>query len=74
MKVEEYRTEVSAMLTKLNERQISIFKALQRIDKHLEKLNGQTYDNERSILQMRTWGSALVFIVPIAVTIIMRLI
>ena len=35
MSVESYRTEVTAKLVKLDERQISIFKTLQRIEKHL---------------------------------------
>ena len=42
MNVNDYRNETTAKLVKLDERQISIFKTLQRIEKHLEKLNGQT--------------------------------
>ena len=38
MNVNDYRTETTAKLVKLDERQISIFKTLQRIEKHLEKL------------------------------------
>jgi len=40
MSVSDYRNETTAKLVKLDERQISIFKTLQRIEKHLEKLNG----------------------------------
>jgi len=72
--VNEYRTETTAMLVKLNERQISIFKSLQRIDKHLEKLNGKVEKNENSVTVIKTWGAAMVLVVPIVITLIMRLI
>ena len=72
--VNEYRTETTAMLVKLNERQISIFKSLQRIDKHLEKLNGKVEKNENSVTVIKTWGAAMDLVVPIVITLIMRLI
>ena len=72
--VNEYRTETTAMLVKLNERQISIFKSLQRIDKHLEKLNGKVEKNENNVTIIKTWGAAMVFVIPIVVTLIMRLV
>ena len=72
--VNEYRTETTAMLVKLNERQISIFKSLQRIDKHLEKLNGKVEKNENSVTVIKTWGAAMVLVVPIVITLIMRLV
>jgi len=74
MNVSEYRTETTAMLVKLNERQISIFKSLQRIDKHLEKLNGKVERNEQAVTVIRTWGAAMVFVVPIIITLVMRLV
>lgn len=72
--VNEYRTETTAMLVKLNERQISIFKSLQRIDRHLEKLNGKVEKNESNVTIIKTWGAAMVVAVPIVITLIMRLI
>ena len=74
MNVSDYRNETTAKLVKLDERQISIFKTLQRIEKHLEKLNGQTSKNSVAIIMFKTWGSAALFIVPIIVTLVMRLI
>jgi|TARA_R100001530_G_scaffold112774_1_gene79741 hypothetical protein len=74
MSVSDYRNETTAKLVKLDERQISIFKTLQRIEKHLEKLNGQTSRNSDAIIMFKTWGSAALLIVPIVVTLIMRLI
>lgn len=74
MNVEEYRTETTASLVKLNERQISIFKSLQRIEKHLERLNGQVSQNSNAIIMFKTWGAAAIFVVPIIVTLLMRLV
>ena len=74
MNVSDYRNETTAKLVKLDERQISIFKTLQRIEKHLENLNGQTSKNSDAIIMFKTWGSASLLIVPIIVTLIMRLI
>ena len=74
MNVSDYRNETTAKLVKLDERQISIFKTLQRIEKHLEKLNGQTSRNSDAIIMFKTWGSAALLVVPIIVTLIMRLI
>ena len=72
MKVEDYRNEVTARLVKLDERQISIFKSLQRIDKHLEFLNSKVARHETTITQIKMFGTLGVFIIPIAVTILMR--
>jgi|TARA_R110000787_G_scaffold108553_1_gene216961 hypothetical protein len=74
MTVNDYRNETTAKLVKLDERQISIFKTLQRIEKHLEKLNGQTSKNSDTIIMFKTWGSVALFVIPITITIIMRLI
>ena len=74
MNVNDYRNETTAKLVKLDERQISIFKTLQRIEKHLENLNGQTSRNSDAIIMFKTWGSAALLVVPIIVTLIMRLI
>ena len=74
MKVEEYRNEVTARLVKLDERQISIFKALQRIDKCLDKLSNKVDKHDIDLTVVKTWGSVAVLIIPIIVSIIMRVI
>jgi len=73
MKVEEYRSGVATMLVKLEERQISIFKTLQRVEKHLDKLNGQVEKNKTNLTKIGTVGSIGILTVPIIVSIIMRL-
>ena len=74
MKVEDYRNEVTARLVKLDERQISIFKQLQRIDTHLEKLNNKVDSHDIDLTIVKTWGAVGVLVVPMIISIIMRLI
>tara|TARA_R110002020_G_scaffold65914_1_gene173616 strand:+ start:509 stop:733 length:225 start_codon:yes stop_codon:yes gene_type:complete len=74
MKVEDYRNDTTARLVKLDERQISIFKQLQRIDKHLEKLNNKVGSHDTDLTMVKTWGAVGVLVMPIIVSIIMRLI
>ena len=73
MRVEEYRNDVTAKLVKLEERQVSIFKTLQRVEKHLDKLNGQVEENKTNLTKIGTVGSIGILTVPIIVSIIMRL-
>lgn len=68
----EYRSSVAAMLVKLEERQISIFKSIQRVEKHLEKLNGQVDENKTNLIKIGTIGSIGILTIPIIVSIIMR--
>ena len=73
MTVAEYRAGNTARLSKLEERQISIFKTLQRIEKHIEKINGQVQENKTNLAKIGTVGSVGILVVPIVVSIIMRL-
>ena len=72
MTVAEYRAGNTARLIKLEERQISIFKTLQRIEKHIEKINGQVQENKTNLAKIGTVGSVGILVVPIVVSIIMR--
>tara|TARA_R100000315_G_scaffold61751_2_gene41005 strand:+ start:775 stop:1011 length:237 start_codon:yes stop_codon:yes gene_type:complete len=74
MTVAEYRAEMTAKLVKLEERQISIFKSIQRVEKHLDKLNGQVEENKTNLTKITTIGSVAVLVMPILVSIIMRVI
>ena len=71
--VAEYRAENTARLVKLEERQISIFKTLQRVEKNIDKINGQVQDNKTNLTKIGTIGSICVFVIPIVVSIVMRL-
>ena len=72
--VAEYRAENTARLVKLEERQISIFKTLQRIEKHIEKINGQVQENKTNLAKIGTVGSIGILVVPVIVSIIMWLV
>jgi len=69
-----YRAETTAKLVKLEERQISIFKAIQRVEKHLDKLNGQVEENKTNLTKISTVGSIGILIMPVIVSIIMMVI
>ncbi len=71
--VSEYRAENTARLVKLEERQISIFKTLQRVERNIDKINGQVQDNKTNLTKISTIGSICVFVIPIVVSIVMRL-
>tara|TARA_R100000152_G_C6781969_1_gene217817 strand:+ start:59 stop:295 length:237 start_codon:yes stop_codon:yes gene_type:complete len=74
MTVAEYRAENSARMVKLEERQISIFKAIQRVEKHLDKLNGQVEENKTNLTKISTVGTIGIIVTPVVVSIIMRLV
>ena len=74
MTVAEYRAGNTARLIKLEERQISIFKTLQRVEKHIEKINGQVQDNKTNLTKITTVGFIGILIMPVIVSIIMRVI
>ena len=72
--VSEYRTENIARLVKLEERQISIFKILQRVENSIDKINGQVQENKTNLTKISTIGSIGIITIPIIVSIIMKLI
>jgi len=72
MKVEQHREEVIRLLTSLDERQVSIFKHIERIDKHLEKVNGKVAEHESRLVEIKTWGGVAMFAIPIIVNLIMK--
>ena len=72
MKVEQHREEVIKYLTKLNERQITIFHRVSKIEKHLELLNGKTNTNNIEIAKIKTWGGVALFAMPIIINLIMK--
>jgi hypothetical protein len=71
--VADYRAGTTAQLVKLGERQISIFKSIQRVEKHLDKLNGQVEENKTNLTKIGTVGSVGIIVMPVIVSIIMRL-
>jgi len=72
MKTEQHREEVIKYLTKLNERQITIFHRVSRIEKHLDMLNGKTNNNNVEIAKIKTWGGVALFAIPILINLLMK--
>ena len=72
--VAEYRAENTASLVKLEQRQISIFKILQRVEKSIEKINGQVQENKTNLTKIGTVGSIGIVTIPVIVSIIMKLV
>ena len=64
--------EVIQYLTKLNERQITIFNRVAKIEQHLEKLNGSTMKNSLVIERIKTWGSIGLFAIPLLINLVLR--
>ena len=71
--VSDYRQETTAQLVKLGERQISIFKAIQRIEKNIDKMNSQVEENKTNLTKITTVGTVGILVMPIVVSIIMRM-
>jgi len=74
MNLEQHREEVIRLLTSLDERQKTIFKHIERIDVHLDKLNGKTAIHEKELTVIKTWGGVAMFAIPIIVNLIMKVI
>jgi len=72
MKTEAHREEVIKYLTKLNERQITIFHRIEKIEKHLAMLNGKTNNNNVEIAKIKTWGGVALFAIPIIINLVME--
>ena len=74
MKLDEYRDEVIQKLTRVDTRQEEMIYRIGRIEKHLEKLTGQVEENKNDLTMIRTVGSVGILVMPVIVSIIMRLI
>ena len=69
---DNHREEVIQFLTKLNERQITIFNRVAKIEQHLEKFNGSTMKNSLVIERIKTWGSIGLFAIPLLINLVLR--
>lgn len=66
--------DIYALLVKHDERLKNIYSVLNRVEKHLEKLNGKVENHEKSIAKMQVLGTVAVVSLPIIINIVMRLI
>lgn len=70
---QEQHTEIVRLLTKLNERQMTLFHNVKRIDAHLAKINGKVEEHEKNLVMIKTYGSVALIILPIIVNVLMRM-
>mgnify|MGYP005813984135 FL=1 len=61
-------------LIRHDERLRNIYSTLNRIEKHLERLNGKVDRHETDIAKVQVWGGVALVSFPIIVNIIMRFI
>ncbi len=61
-------------LIRHDERLRNIYSTLNRIEKHLERLNGKVDRHETDIAKVQVWGAVALVSFPIIVNIIMRFI
>jgi len=73
MKVNEYRNEMMSLLIRVDTRQEELVHRVTRIDKHLERINGKVAEHEASLIKIKTIGMIGVFIIPITINVVMRL-
>jgi hypothetical protein len=59
-------------LIRHDERLRNIYSTLNRIEKHLERLNGKVDRHETDIAKVQVWGGVALVSFPIIVNIIMR--
>ena len=70
---EEKHTEIIAHLTLLSERQFTLFKSINKIERHLDKINGKVDKHEKDIIVIQTYGAIGLIALPIIVNLIMRI-
>ena len=73
MKVTEYRDEMHSLLVQVSTRQEEVVHRIGRIEKHLERINGKVAQHEESLIRIKTIGMIGVFIIPITINVVMRL-
>jgi|TARA_R100000808_G_scaffold6452_1_gene19161 hypothetical protein len=74
MGVNDYREEMRNLLIKVDTRQEEMYHRVGRIEKHLERINGKVAEHEASLIKIKTVGMIAVFIIPLTINVVMRLI
>jgi hypothetical protein len=64
--------DLKTHLIRHDERLRNIYSSLNRIEKHLGKLNGKVDKHNTDIAKIQTWGAIALVTFPIMVNIIMR--
>ena len=67
-----YQRDTGERIVAIEQRVISIFKAVSRLERHAEKQNGRLLNAESQITKIMTIGAVGMFAIPLFITIIMR--
>ncbi len=65
--------QIMTAIARFEERQITIFKRIDKIESHLAKINGKVQDQEVKVAEIRTYGTMAVLIMPIIINAVMGL-
>ena len=71
--LDNYRTDMKSLLIKVDTRQEERFHRIQRIEKHLERLNGKVAEQEKKITSIWSYGIAAIFVLSIVINLSMRI-
>lgn len=66
--------DIRTIYARHDERLRNIYSTLNRIEKHLERLNGKVDRHETDIAKIQVWGGIALVTFPIMVNILMRFI
>jgi len=64
--------DIRTIYARHDERLRNIYSTLNRIEKHLERLNGKVSNHDTDIARFQTWGAVALVTFPIMINIIMR--
>jgi len=70
----EQHTEIIKHLTKLNERQITLFNSIKRVDANIQRIFYRLDEHEKDLVMIKTYGTVGIILLPIIVNIVMRMI
>ena len=59
-------------LSRTEEQLKTLFKQYDKIERHLEKINGSVMEHQVDIAKVKTWGSVAVVIVPTVIHFIIK--
>jgi len=71
---EENHTEIIQHLTQLSERQFTLFKSINKIERHLDRINSKVQNHDKDIVVIETYGAIGLIALPIIINLIMRII
>jgi len=72
VKQTDFQERVLSELSRTEEQLKTLFKQYDKIERHLEKINGSVMEHQVDIAKVKTWGSVAVVIVPTVIHFIIK--